>query len=1215
MFTLKVIDQAVKSITQNQLVSLYKVMQHNQDELNSSKVIDLYDKLQSDQFIISFSGHFSAGKSSIINYMIGKDVLPNSPIPTSANIVKVSSGEGVARVFFNEEQPVEYKEPYDIDMIKDYCMDKDTISRIEISTSEPLLPANSFILDTPGIDAADDADRLMTESSLHLVDVLYYVMDYNHVQSEVNLYFLKEIQAQGIPIYLIINQIDKHNEAEIPFIEFDQSVKQTFDQWKIKPEKIYYTSALNLEASHNQIEQVKQELFHLLSQRHVSDNRMNIAVEHIINAHQELLETNAEEKLVEYASEEMNDFDVHQFQAIQDHLLKLDEVLPEMKEQFYDELQLTLKNAYVMPAKLRDIAGAFLETQQKDFKIGFFNSKKKTEEVRQEKLTNFLHPLLQIIDSTILWKLREKFIEIIQDFHVQDHELLEKAQNFSFPFGEEELTTLVKQGATVNGNYILNYTNEVSASIKAKCRNSASRFWGELEQKTTLLLEKQRTDHEKSLNEFPNADEYLQMQAQVEKEVTAQLGILKEQLNDPQIQNAHISEIDQIIDEQKKVVIEEVPVRNDVAKQGTSTEITNNNITAPSITEKKQLNIDTIVHLIDETTNELNAMPAFDSIVKDLQAKRSRLHHRELTIALFGAFSAGKSSFSNALFGEQILPVSPNPTTAVISRITPTTTEHQHGKVIITCKSDATLTEDLTYITNDLEPEADHFHELIDWIQRGHIQYNTTLNNMYQSYLHAMLKGYDDHKDLLGKTIEISLEEFASYVTDESKACYIETVDLYYDCALTRKGITLVDTPGADSVNARHTNVAFDYIKEADAILYVTYYNHAITSADRDFLIQLGRVKEAFELDKMFFIVNASDLAQNETDLKMVLRYVEEQLLQFGIRHPKIFPVSSKLSLEEKQEEISLNEEMQAFETSFYQFIEEDLAALTIESSIWDMTRAQNMLDNFLGTANLDESEQAQQIQQLKDKQEAFSTIIRNVKTDLAENRINERIERQLHFVLERLFIRFHDMFSQFFNPTTITNSGKKAQEQLVRNRNHFIDYVGYELLQEVRAVSLRMESFMNGLLKESYEQIQQDISKLDDTFMIPSLEEHEFTTPTYEQAFTTSDRDIYADVLKTFKNTKSFFEQNERETMKDMFYDIMQPEAKQYLDDNKQLMREHYQSEWQLEVNQMKDLIEQEVKQMIAHHIHMMTDAVDQENLQVKSIFMHRLLDQVNEG
>src|SRR5690625_4092883 len=1189
-------------------------MQHNQDEQNSSKVIDLYDKLQSNQFIISFSGHFSAGKSSIINNMIGKDVLPNSPIPTSANIVKVSSGEGVARVFFNNEQPVEYKEPYDIDMIKDYCMDKDTISRIEISTSDALLPENTFILDTPGIDAADDADRLMTESSLHLVDVLYYVMDYNHVQSEVNLYFLKEIQSQGIPIYIIINQIDKHNEAEIPFIEFDQSVKQTFDQWKIKPEKIYYTSALNIEANHNQIEQVKQELFDLLSNSEVSDTRMKIATEQIMTAHEKELETNAEETLVQYATEYMEDFDVQEFQYFQDSLLELDHILPQLKAQYDNELHLTLKNAYVMPAKLRDIAGEFLETQQKDFKVGFFNSKKKTAEIRKEKVENFLQPLIETIDSTILWKLREKFVEILRDFEIHDETLLHKAQQISFSFGEEDLHALVKQGAKVNGNYILNYTNEVSANIKAKCRSAANQLWNEIERVVSLQLEENKTSYQVKMDAFPHADQFLAKQAEINTQVKEQLDVLEEQLSNPEVDFTQINEVEQRITERKDVVTEAIPSEVDMKTKDILTDYVSKQADEEIFDkEKRQVNVETIIDMIDQTTDALQEMPAFQSIIEEIRTKRNRLDNRELTIALFGAFSAGKSSFSNALFGEQILPVSPNPTTAVISRISPTTSKHQHGTVIITCKDDATLTEDLTYITKDLEPDAEHFHDLVDWIKRGHIQYNPALNNTYQSYLHAVLKGYEDHQDLLGKTIEISLEDFAAYVTDESKACYIETVDLYYDCALTQKGITLVDTPGADSVNARHTNVAFDYIKEADAILYVTYFNHAITSADRDFLIQLGRVKEAFELDKMFFIVNASDLAQNENDLQLVLRYVEDQLLQFGIRHPKIFPVSSKKSLEEKQQNISLNEEMQTLEASFYQFIEEDLAALTIESALWDITRAKNMLDRFINAANLDQSEQAQQIQQLKNKEEAFSTIIRNVKTDLAENRINERIERQLHFVLERLFIRFHDMFSQFFNPTTITESGKKAQVQLERNRNHFIDYVGYELLQEVRAVSLRLESFMKGLLNELYDQIQHDTTKIDNSLLIPSVEEHQLSTPTYEQAFTNVDMSIFAEALKTFKNKKSFFEQNEREQMKELFYQIIEQEAKQYLDENKQIIEAHYQAQWQQEVKEMKELIIDEVEQMITNQINMMTDAVDLDYLQAKSNFMHELLEKVN--
>ena len=78
--------------------------------------------------------------------------------------------------------------------------------------------------------------------------------------------------------------------------------------------------------------------------------------------------------------------------------------------------------------------------------------------------------------------------------------------------------------------------------------------------------------------------------------------------------------------------------------------------------------------------------------------------------------------------------------------------------------------------------------------------------------------------------------------------------------------------------------MAFEYIKNSDAILFVTYYNHAFSKADREFLIQLGRVKDTFALDKMFFIVNAIDLAHNEEEMDAVLDYVEEQLVTYGIQ-------------------------------------------------------------------------------------------------------------------------------------------------------------------------------------------------------------------------------------------------------------------------------------------------------------------------------------------
>src|SRR5699024_10071695 len=133
-------------------------------------------------------------------------------------------------------------------------------------------------------------------------------------------------------------------------------------------------------------------------------------------------------------------------------------------------------------------------------------------------------------------------------------------------------------------------------------------------------------------------------------------------------------------------------------------------------------------------------LPGFKSIVEDLREKRDRLNNRELTIALFGAFSAGKSSFSNALFGEQILPVSPNPTTAVINRISPVTEDYKHGTVIITLKDECTLATDIRTIMKDFNPsDEDDFHQLIAWISQEQLQDNQELNKMYQAYLHAML--------------------------------------------------------------------------------------------------------------------------------------------------------------------------------------------------------------------------------------------------------------------------------------------------------------------------------------------------------------------------------------------------------------------------------------------------------------------------------------------
>ena len=63
------------------------------DESSSALTEDLIRKGTGGELTLAFCGHFSAGKSSMINALCGKKVLPSGPVPTSANVVTIRSGE------------------------------------------------------------------------------------------------------------------------------------------------------------------------------------------------------------------------------------------------------------------------------------------------------------------------------------------------------------------------------------------------------------------------------------------------------------------------------------------------------------------------------------------------------------------------------------------------------------------------------------------------------------------------------------------------------------------------------------------------------------------------------------------------------------------------------------------------------------------------------------------------------------------------------------------------------------------------------------------------------------------------------------------------------------------------------------------------------------------------------------------------------------------
>lgn len=1190
------ITQMEKKVTEKQIAALYHEIRLKEDSVNAGKMLDMLEKYQNEEFIITLTGHFSAGKSSLINQLLHKDILANSPIPTSANIVKISSGKGTVQVFFHNGEVVEYREPYDLNRIKQFSKNKEAIKKIHISTGEKLLPPQTAILDTPGIDAADDVDRMLTEASLHLSDYLIYVTDYNHVQSEVNLLFLQAMQKNGLPFMIVINQIDKHNEAELPFVEFDKKIKQTFDQWNLQPSSIFYTSLKNPDAAHNEWIQLKETVFNMLKHK-AAYTTMEASIRQIIRNHKEKMHrkmSNQKNDLSELDEKEI-DADI---KTLTEKITQIKQSPIDMETHFLKEVEQTAKNAYLMPADLRELAHAYLESAQPDFKVGgLFRSMKKTEEAKKERTVRFMKELQANVQSNLQWKLRDKWYEMIEKYQL-DSGYQEKGVAFlDWTLTEETLQNQLRKGATINGDYVLNYTNEIAASVKSHFKRRMKQLVKEVRKELEEMNQEQVQELLGQLEQLERMKTKQQKNNDLADQEAAYFAKLEElQIDPPEIDTSVLEMMYKQLETRIVIPKQESELIEGIEEEKAAVPDSEGKEERPAGRQRTAVNRDVLKDI--SCALEIIDLPGFESYQQDLKKRKTSLTERSYTIALFGAFSAGKSSFANAILGESVLPVSPNPTTAAVNRIRPVTEENNHQDIIVTFKDENMLIDDIRTLAKDCQPPEAGLVELIGWLQEENVLISEKLPKMYQAYLTAIVEGYDQVRENIGSAAKITFADFETYVTDERKACYIASMDLFYDCAVTRQGITLVDTPGADSINARHTNVSFEYIKHADAILYVTYYNHALSRADKDFLMQLGRVKDVFELDKMFFIVNAADLASNQEELDLVTDYVKEQLVQLGIRFPRLFPLSSKNSLVEKKKGIPLNKQMQQFESTFYDFIHHDLTALAKTAAMRDIERAGGALEQFIQSLQLDHSEKNTRKTTLKTAYGQIEKWVEALNTNSSIHRWYQKIEKQAYFLEQRFAIRFHDLFKEIYNPTTITESGKAGREQLQKQFEQLAAYMEKELHQELLAISLRIEHLAVDLMKAVQQEMLKKAEQMDSVFSISEWDIEAFATPEFNVKLLISDYPALTKIFAKFKDTKTFFVQNQKEELKTWMYEIIQTDIKKYINEGAGIIQSVYNEQWNRILQQEKENFLHEMAVLYKQFINRLFVQVDMDDL-----------------
>jgi GTPase Era involved in 16S rRNA processing len=1138
------------------LIAFCEAFKNMDEQEEAEQLGELFLKTANEEYAVAFCGHFSAGKSSLINLLSNTGILPASPIPTSANIVKMKKGTPKAVVHLKNKEVVTFSFPYEIEEIKELCKDNTLVSAIEIFYESDNSEANISFYDTPGIDSTDPAHKEATENVVYLADLIFYVMDYNHILSETNIDFIKDLKGKGKSVRLIVNQIDKHRDEELSFTEFKSKVFDAFKPYGVKNEHIFFTSTREPSFKHNdlpaltaylkKIEMNKERLLVESTNRQLQHfvteymNKREIEIVDLESINNRLVEMNRDKSLLETKTKEINERVVKREESIKNGFLKI------------------IDSAQLMPFETREKAALFIDSAKSGFKVGLFFSKQKTELEKNNRKASLTIKLQESIDSQLNWHASSLISQLQKDFNGK----LPEWEDITI--GEEILSSFVQPGLSSEGQGLLNYCESVSGYIKKMARKQVSHILASSE--SLLNAEKDGFAQEVFNKEksYEQTADHLEIEREKSLVWNEQKKILLDIVSSEPERQFSVEEYQKKYRSRYKQ-ISLVEFKDRLKRNSTEKQFHSDNYPAASFNENLVMrgSIDQEARRLNDTASIVKHLTDLNHLSEEMNDLSERLQNRSFTMVLFGAFSAGKSSFANALFGKRILPTSPNPTTATINEIRKPDQEHAHGTVLVEMKTE----EEIIAEINAIKPSGDDTLEVI--IKKAAEEIDSMTEESQVKHLESYIHGYSWARNYIHKTITADLTEIEKYAAMESNACFVKKITVFYSCPLTDKGLVLVDTPGANSIHSRHTEVAFEYMKHADVILYVTYFNHAFSHADREFLIQLGRIKDTFSSDKMFFAINAADLAESEDDKKVVLDHVKSNLQAFGIRNPRLFPVSSMNELVESKSSTS---GFSQFSEALYQYVENDLEDAMIQSSKALLNHTKKLINNLISETTTRLEEEEEYLKKVTFREQSLLKEC-SMKITLPVKDMNVELKELLFYIKQRVMIRYHDFFKETIHPSAV-----QSKSDLVEAMYILISKLEHDLDQEYRACSLRMDKWIQNCKTEKETSFLKAAAKAQVELQTSGDMDEVYETPVMPNKLESPVEHLQKKWSSLYKSPKQFFEQGGAIELKNDFEKIVDAKIEQWLASATCVLEDNYLRVIQDVENRSKDNFDRQI-------------------------------------
>jgi GTP-binding protein EngB required for normal cell division len=186
------------------------IAEHGLVEFRST-VSMIIDRLEDKSFEIALFGRVSSGKSSLLNAMLGTDVLPVGVTPITAVPTRLLYGEAAAvRVWFANRTP----EEFGISRLAEFVAEQlnrgneKHVTRIVVQLPSPRLREGIAFVDTPGLGSLATRGAAETLAYLPRCDLGVVLIDAGSTLTPDDLQTIQTLYEAGIPATVLLSKAD-----------------------------------------------------------------------------------------------------------------------------------------------------------------------------------------------------------------------------------------------------------------------------------------------------------------------------------------------------------------------------------------------------------------------------------------------------------------------------------------------------------------------------------------------------------------------------------------------------------------------------------------------------------------------------------------------------------------------------------------------------------------------------------------------------------------------------------------------------------------------------------------------------------------------------------------------------------------------------------------------------------------------------------------------